>query len=295
MNRATMTESSLLQSWLQENNPSSQNGRYVHRLLRENRTQREYILAEIKDVFDHAHSDAKRHIRCLLADNLDPLGEYAVDPAAGYPEKLDIVTLQGYFGEIMAGVLSEALAHFGETGWKVPAYLFRFHALAFGKLELMRQTGSEPGIIPGRTGEDCIAFLCNEDHRIVASLICEAKCTLTHDSGLISEAHRQASSSNPKPLYIVQIIEVLRDHCTEASQQWITSLRNLYHQDSDDMYERCDMICYVCGRSPTNRNSWIPDQQPHSAYSGGRKLEAVEVHLDDVRTLIHHVYGITEP
>jgi len=248
----------------------------------------------MRTAFEHAHNDVKRHLRNLLANSLDPLGECAVDPIVGYPERLDIVTLQGYFGEVMAGVVAEVFAHFGEIDWKVPAFLFRFHALAFGKLELMRQTGSEPGIIPGRSGEDCVAFLCNEDHRIIASLICEAKCTLDHDSGLIAGAHRQASSAYQKPLFIIQIVEVLRDYCDDVSKQWITSLRNLYYEDPIQNYERCDLICYVCGRSPIRKNSWIPEQQPHSEYTGRRKLEAIEVHLDDVRTLIHQVYGITE-
>lgn len=289
-----MIEASLLQSWLEEDYSSSADGRYVHRLLREDKTKRESILAAIRTVYEQAHNDAKRRLRKLLTDTLDPLDERASDPVVGYPERLDIVTLQGYFGEVMAGILAEAFAHFGKNDWKVPAFLFRFHTFAFDQLELMKQTGSKPGIIPGRSGEDCIAFLCNEDHRIIASLICEAKCTLDHKSDLIAEAHRQASSTYLKPLGIAQIIEVLEDYCDDASKQWITSLRNLHFQDPIQDYERYDLICYVCGQAPSRKASWISVQQPHQKYTGGRKLEAIEVHLDDVKALIHHVYGVTE-
>lgn len=287
-----MIEASLLQCWLPGGCTASNDGRYLHRLFEEDVAQRELILVEIRAIFEQAHDDAKRHLRSLLVDSLDPLEECIADPTAGYPEQLNIVTLQGYFGEVLSGVVAEVFEHFGEAGWKVPAFLFRFHAHAFDKLELMRQVGDDPGIIPGRSGDDCVAFLRSSEARILASLICEAKCSLNHDANLVAKAHRQVSSSHPKPLSILQFIEVLRDYSDAHSVQWVTSLRDFYLQEPNQEYERCDLVCYVCGRSPVRRASWIPGSQPHDQYSGGRKLEAVEVHLDDVKTVINEIYGI---
>jgi hypothetical protein len=68
----------------------------------------------------------------LAEPSLHPFAPFQQkDPTKGYPERLHALTLQGYFGEIFAGIVAENFSPFGENNWEVPAFLFRFHHVAF--------------------------------------------------------------------------------------------------------------------------------------------------------------------
>jgi len=291
-----MNKSQYLEEWLETppNPPASGNpGFYSFRLLKEDHDHRpDAVINELRSIVQRAHEDAKCKLRRLAGLSLDPLGDNSRDPTTGYPERLDIVTLQGYFGEIFAGIVAENFDHFGESGWEVPAYPFRFHDVAFAALEKWRQTGIQPGIIPGRTGDDMLAFLRDADGRITRSLVCEAKCTRTHQSHLISDAHKKASSAHLIPLDLLRLIEILEDYDDYSSRNWVYALRNLYIRGADESYERIDLVTYICGKSPSRGASWIPCDRPHSQYKVGRKLVAVEVHIEGIVELIKIVYGV---
>ncbi len=293
-----MNKTQYLWGWLESplNPPTSANPDwYSFRLLKENHNHRnDEVINELRGIVLKAHKDAKRRLRRLVESSLDPLGGGSKDPTIGYPEKLDIVTLQGYFGEIFAGIVAESFDHFGESGWEVPAYPFRFHEVAFAALENWRQTGIQPGRLPGRTGEDMLAFLRDTDGRIIRSLICEAKCSRTHRSNLISDAHNKASSAYLIPLDLRQLIEILQDYDDHTSLKWVNSLRELYFRDADKSYERIDLVTYICGRSPSRGTSWIPCDRPHIQYTAGRKLVAVEIHIEGIVELIEVVYGVPD-
>ncbi len=291
-----MNKSRYLHDWLESpiNPPASANpDRYSFRLLREYPNHRnDEVINELREIVQKAHEDAKRKLRRLVGISLDPLGENSRDPTTGYPERLDIVTLQGYFGEVFAGIVAENFDHFGKSGWEVPAYPFRFHDVAFAALEHWRQTGIQPGIIPGRTGDDMLAFLRDAEGKIVCSLVCEAKCTRNHRSNLISDAHNKASSAHLIPLDLLRLIEILDDYDDYPSRIWVCALRNLYIRGADESYERIDLVTYICGKSPSRGASWIPYDRPHSQYTVDRKLVAVEVHFEGVVDLIKVVYGV---
>jgi len=56
--------------------------------------------------------------------------------------------------------------------------------------------------------------------------------------------------------------------------------------------KRFDLITYVYGRSPREKNNTrINPNAPDENYTGGRPLEAVEIHLHDVDSLVKEVYG----
>lgn len=292
-----MTQSDKFSCWLLAQRSESADKQYRHCLLKEDLGHRSEILEDLTAYVQSAHEDARCRLRKLAGISLAPSGCAAPDdPAQGYPERLHIRTLKGYFGEVLAGLFVEHFSPFGLDNWQVPAFLFRFHSLAFDQLELWRQTDKEPGIIPGRTGHDCLAFQRDGDGRILRSLICEAKCTKDHSSNLISEAHETVSEANLKPIEILRLIEILQDCVNHDSDQWVESLRNLYFQDAESEYERCDLVSYVCGRSPVrdSRTAWVPTETPHTKYTASRRLEVVEAHLHDVEILICQVYAKKE-
>ncbi|MCB9418296.1 MAG: hypothetical protein H6667_00710 [Ardenticatenaceae bacterium] len=291
-----MKKPQYLQDWLEtpcdiplSTNPSH----YIFRLLKENHECRnDKVIDELKNIIQKAHEDAKRKLRRVAEFSLDPLETKMKDPTIGYPEMLDIVTLQGYFGEIFAGVIAENYDHFGENSWEVPAYPFRFHNVAFSTLENWRQTGKLPKRIPGRTGDDMLAFLKNKEGKITRALVCEAKCTRNHDSRLISDVHKKASSANPKPVDLMNLIEILRDYEDEDSKNWENALRELYHRNVNENYERVDLVAYICGKSPVRNLSHISPEKPHDQYTAKRKLEAVEVHLKEIKELVQTIYDV---
>jgi len=291
-------------AWLQ--GPLTPNdGVYRHRRLDEEVALRSEILPQLKQIVYEVHEDARRRLRRIEGISLDPLEIPAgQDPAEGYPERLHMTTLMGYFGEIFAGVVCENFAPLGETRWRVPAHLFRFHLGAFRYLERIRQDdAAQNSQVFGRTGDDCLAFALDENDNIVRSLVCEAKCVQRHRTRRkkktgertdeVADAHEKLSDSTlDSALDRQQLIEVLRDSENSEATRWIAALRKLRYEDqrvSD--YERCDLVCCIYGTRRRAQQTWIPSDLPHAKYKGGRRLEAVEVYIHKVRQLVQEVYG----
>lgn len=290
-----MSGSKKLSHWLPNTVTESKDKSFRHRFIKEDLTHRNEALKELRVIVQDAHEDARNHLRTLAGISLDPLAPGAVastrDPAEGYPERLHPITLKGYLGEIFAAVLAEHFLPFDFDNWKVPAFLFRFHLVEFQQLESMRQTGAAAKKRPGRTGDDCVAFQLDGSGRIIRSLYCEAKCTYEHDTDLISDAHVKVGES--EIVDIPQLIEILREKNDSESLQWVDALRQFWLHEVSRGYERFDLVCYVCGKSPVRggRETWMSVDKPHADYRGGRKLEAIEVHLNDIAGILHEVYG----
>jgi hypothetical protein len=191
----------------------------------------------------------------------------------------------------MAGLIAENIVSHESRTWRVPTFMFRFHELAFDQLEMQRKLGTTPQPVPGQTGEDCVAFSQNESGKIVASLVCEGKCTNDHDAVLIREAHTKISARPTRPVNLRRMIMILKEQENDLeASQWADSLFELYHRKLESDYRRCDLVSYTCGRRPVRRDTWIPSDKPHDAYSGARELEAIEVHLECVDDLVDEVY-----
>lgn len=288
--------SDTLNSWLSSKRIENKALKYNHLKLEEKDNLREEVIPVLKEIIDKAHEDYKRCKRSVLLKSLDPsldidfevLGE--ADPAYGYPSELDMTTLKGYFGEIFAGLIAENFSPFNIEDWKVPVFSFRHHETAFDQLETFKRTGSKKKATMGRTGDDCVAFVLDDvTNQISKSLFCEAKCTNDHDSSLINKAHSQVSDSNPLPVELIRILEILNDYDTEYSKKWKRAISNLYINLNKT--ERFDLVSYVCGRSPVKNDTWIDSKKPHKTYTGQRDLESVEVHISNIDELVQTLYG----
>jgi len=276
--------------WLSSSVTRNEDGNYSHQLLVEREGGRDKVLGQLRSYVSETHEDVRRHLRSLVSGSLDPLGAPEQDFAATYPGDLGLEVLKSYFGEIMAGLIAEHFSPFRIDTWKVPTFLFRFHLNALQRLESIRQTNREPGPLPGRPGDDCLAFQRNATGQIIKSLVAEAKCTRGHDTHLINNGMEQLSQENPIPVDVFRLIEILREYEDEESLGWTESLRSLLHDDVSDSHERFDLFAYTCGRSPVLRPSWIDTNQPHPGYTAGRQLEAAELHLVNLEELVAAVY-----
>jgi hypothetical protein len=248
-----------MSKWLEDEITPAANGRYRHRRLREQLLHRSDAIKELRVLAHDAHEDARNYLSRIhgLENTLDPLGEkstpgtvfFTIDE---YPRRLPIDTLKGYFGEIFAGVIAENINPLSED-WVVPAFLFRYHNLAFDQLEQMRQDVDTSERLVGRHGDDCLAFQRDESGRIVRSLACEAKCTPGHQKGMVDEAHIKASSRVLVPTSYWQVIAVLQDysHSDADAAAWVDVLRQLGTVSTGTPgYERCDLVSYICGLPP---------------------------------------------
>ncbi len=285
-----MIVQSIFPLWLTSQVSNSMDKRYRHQLILEDCQLHDQGLAQLRAYVQRAHDDARDHLRALAGISLDPFGDSPnkFDPAEGYPELLDEVTLKGYLGEVLTALIVEYFAPFDEQGWTVPAFLFRFHRIAFDKLEELR-AGQPATAIPGRTGNDCLAFQFDEQGFVLRVLVCEAKCTAQHDSTMLSHAHQQVSTVGiPSVRELIDILLESNDSCKLA---WADGLRQVWIEGaSSNKYERYDLVSYVHGQRPIRRATWSPVDQPHPSYHGNRRLETVEVYLDNIDTLIHEVY-----
>jgi hypothetical protein len=291
-------------AWLQ--GPLTPNdGVYRHRRLDEEVALRSEILPQLKQIVYEAHEDARRRLRRIEGVSLDPLEIPAgQDPAEGYPERLHMITLMGYFGEIFAGIICEEFAPLGESRWRVPAYLFRNHLAEFRHLDILYQVGVNENPDKekrfGCTGDDCLAFVLDENDNIVRSLVCEAKCVQKHrtrkkndeKTDEVADAHEKLGDKVISTLDRQQLIEVLMDSENSEAPRWIAALRKLRYEDQRvPEYERCDLVCCVYGTRRRAQETWIPVKWPHAKYKGGRRLEAVEVYIHEIRQLVRKVYG----
>jgi len=300
-----LTHLPTLKNWLTNTVQKSGDGRYYHRRLEENLDIRTNILQELQSLVHQAHEDARQKLRNLveIPVSLDPLEEEetpGMDSSIinDFPRQLELTTLKGYFGEIMAAVVAENFNALDED-WQVFAFPFRFHQTAYHALEQIRQEGGSAPTIIGRLGDDMLAFQCDDQGKITHILFCEAKCTARHDTNLIADAHKKSSDSKTIPVDCLSLIDILQDYAIAGSdaEKWIHALRKLYFSNNNTTHERCDLVNYICGLPPARASTVIiPTSAPHSDYTAKRRLEAVEIHLHDVDGLIEEVYqSITQP
>ena len=283
----------MLFGWLTANKSMSRDSRYWHCLLEEDLTQREQFFGDLVGYVQEAHRDARR---IFEMEHLDPLGVLPSESPVDYPGSLPLNVLQGYFGEILAGLVVENYSPFGIDDWIVPAFLFRFHNLTFERLEVLLQGGSIPNQLPGRTGDDCLAFQFDRNGNVIKMLYCEAKCTFDHSSGLIDDAHEKVSKE--RPASIPQILKILGERQNPTSKRLVETIqafrKRLFLRRRDDTScddVRYDLVSYVYSRSPIRKETWISPQIPNRKYSASRELEAIEIHIHGVSDLVKSVYG----
>lgn len=207
----------------------------------------------------------------------------------------------GYFGEVMAGFLSEHIAPFG-IDWHTPVFLFRFHEDANQYLHRLRQLVEEghdltlraQQAVPGRHGDDSVSFTRDTSGRITAVLVCEAKCLQTSDNRVINDAYTKISRDGLRPDCLYQLIEILNDYSDDDSVAWRDAFRELQHSTQADLqqFRRYHAITYICGHTPVQgtRTCWLPKEQPHTAYSSPVPLEAIEVCINGIQELVIELY-----
>ena len=268
---------------------------YRHLRLREQANKRTEGLSALAPLVESAHSDALDWLKGIAAEAFDPLcppdaGESIVPPlASNYPHSLHTTTLQGYLGEILAGLIAENYRPF-DLDWEVPVFLFRNHDAAINQLERQRFLGTAAVPVPGRFGNDCLAFT-RVDGQISAFLTCEAKCSRSHNASLIAAGHEQLSSGDAHiPVDLYQLLGLLRSRGDAEAESWVAELSPLLTMSDSDAPQHYDLFVYVCGKERQDGGPWMSTDSAHKKYTAERELEAAEVRFDEIDEIIVTVY-----
>jgi len=290
----------LLNAWLVSQAVAKVHRRYQLRLWRESRAALAAVQRELQAYVDECFDDARRHLRAGFTNALSPFNTPVPDPAANFPGLLNQITLQGYFGEILAGLAVEHWGAHGHNDWKVPAFLFRLHPVEFQHLETINariaagevyDPNDEKEKRPGRTGDDCLAFRINNQDAITDVLTLEAKCLGDHKIDKIKDAHAKVAAGGALPTGVRELINLLSEYNTPQAQRWQAALLKLW-AGGYQVAVRRDGVSYACAQTPkkAGKISWMAHDAPHAAYTATRHLEGLEFHLDDLDALMAAVY-----
>lgn len=251
------------------------------------------VLPQLQAYISKAHDDARDRLRRAFRGTLDPFGPpLDPDPADGYPQRLHMNNLKGYFGEILAARFAEYGQPHATDGWYVPAFPFRYHDAAITRIREWQKSGVLPKKVPGQSGDDCVAFVRDKTGRITRCLVCEAKCTKDSNKSLIDDAHEGVGRGGNEPSSIWRIVETLDQMGDPVSLEWAAAIRRDVMLAEHPVFERFDLVLYVCGQSPVKKKTWIDTEKPHATYVASRSLHAVEVIVNDVEGLIKDAYHV---
>ena len=287
-----------LERWLVQQRRSKYSGRYRLRVWHEDKAELDSIQDELIAYVQEALDDARYKIRKGFSDPLSPFKTVKPHPAANYPAALHRNTLKGYFGETLAGLAVEHFGAFGTEDWYIPAYLFRMHGTEFQHLDKInedlqsdkdRDPDAESEIRPGRTGDDAVAFRIDDAGKITHVLTLEAKCLAQSNAQKIRDAHIKLSADRPCRSSVREIIDILSDYDTPEANEWQVRLLSFWREGYRNA-EQLDGLAYAVGNHPKRDPNWLPSNAPHNAYSGKRRLEAMEFRFTDIEDLINLLY-----
>lgn len=293
--------------------PTIKGGNYGHLLLEQQNDPDDDLMDALRPYFESAHLDAREHFHKKIGISLHPDGGNA--PEVKYPNCLPPTAIRGLFGEVMAGLVTEAyqLEFVGKHSWRVPIFLFREHDDVEKYLWTLRYDPERVREIYGRHGTDFVGIALGNGGEVVRVISGEAKWrkTLNESSvagllygpkerdkvtgelkhsgrGIWFEMNRDTVI--PHGLRQLQYLLELRDPNGHAAA--IVSIDRAVLELSPPP-ARTDLIV-IAGNGAAKRangESVIPWGQMPGDYKAGRDLQVVEVILKDGGALIDSLYA----
>jgi hypothetical protein len=270
------------------------------------------LVEALRPYLESAHLDARRYFHEAMGINLHPDAE-GEGAHAQYPMCLPSVALLGIFGELMAGLITESYSYVGEHEWKVPIYLFRFHADVEAYLFKLARDPEYHRQTFGRFGDDFIGVSLNEDGSLARTVLGEAKWRQSLTAGTVEtllkgqwvendEGERvrdgkgiwsEINSTQNVTHGLRQLQRVLMEYGAEEYSGVVTSLSEMLMLANEaPPLERTDLILLI-GNNPARRAEgeatvgWedIPEE-----YTAGNDLQIVEIYLKEGETFINELY-----
>jgi hypothetical protein len=160
---------------------------YGHLLLEQIGVINENLIDALKPYFESAHLDAREYFHAQIGISLHP-DAVNEERAVSYPNCLPSKAHRGLFGEVIAGLVTEAYQKefVGAHTWCVPIFLFREHDDAEKYLWSLRYDLNRTREIYGRHGTDFIAISLDVQGEVCRVISGEAKWRSTLTPSVIN-------------------------------------------------------------------------------------------------------------
>jgi hypothetical protein len=301
-----------IRRWLSAN--GTVRGTYGHLLLEQRTATDDDLVAAMRPYFESAHLDAREYFHRQIAIDLHP-DAGAPGAHACYPNCLPATARRGLFGEVMAGMITEAFqrSFVGGHGWRIPIFLFRYHADVEAYLWSFAHDPEREREIFGRFGSDFIGLSLNDDGEVVRFIAGEAKWrarlteaavdTLMHgpweedeETGERIRSGRgvwfEVNRDTPIPHGLRQLQRLLDLRDPDGFQATILSIDQAVLLDAAPL-PRTNLIL-IAGNGARNReasNVLIGWETTPEEYTAAHDLQVVELVLTGGADLIDGVYS----
>ncbi len=287
------------------------NGNYGHTLVEQISPIDAQLERSLRRYFESAHADARKVFHETARIDLHPDAD-APGAHATYPACLPATAKKGLFGEVMAGLMVEALALVGNHRWSIPVYLFRYHTQVGTYIFNLARNPERVRQISGRHGNDFIGLGIDPQSREVVRFIAgEAKWRATLTQSVMDDmmlgnwtgegAARDRSNRGvwndintaiAVPEGIEQISKLLREIAPDDYAEAIVSLDRALLIGAAPL-PRTDYV-FVAGNKANGRQkgqALLPQDAAPPAYQGGRPLHIVELVVEDGAPFIERLYA----
>ncbi|MET4043747.1 hypothetical protein ABIC03_005468 [Bradyrhizobium sp. RT6a] len=303
----------VLDEWLESYD--SVRGPYGHLLLEQKSDTDNDLIARLRPYFESAHMDARDYFHAQIGIDLHPDAGSPGEEAC-YPNCLPPKALRGLFGEVMAGMLTEAFrdSFVGGHPWRVPIFLFRYHADVEAHLFSLARDERRRREVFGRFGSDFIGVVLDDGGRVSRFIAGEAKWRrqltdsvfnelmlgeLTRDpdtgertrsgKGVWFELNRDTSV----PHGLRQLQRLLEQRDPDGHAAAILSLDEALILDHPRPLPRTNLIL-IAGNGARRREAGdvlIGWEKLPNEYSAAHDLQVVELILRDGELLIDGLYS----
>lgn len=303
----------VIEEWLASN--GTIRGMYGHLLLEQQTATDEDLIAAMRPYFESAHLDAREYFHRQIAIDLHPDAD-APGAHACYPGCLPSTARRGLFGEVVAGMMTEAFQgqFVGGHEWRIPIFLFREHADVEAYLWDLSRDPARTRQIFGRFGSDFVGLSMNDAGEVVRFIAGEAKWRqqLTKsavDSLMLGkweedeETGERARSGRgvwfeinrdtPIPLGLRQLQRLLELRDPEGHQAAILSIDRAIILENAPPLPRTNLIL-IAGNGARGRKALdvlIGWEEAPEEYTAPHDLQVVELILTDGEALIDGLYS----
>lgn len=301
-----------LDEWLEAYGTVEQN--YGHLLLEQKSEINDDLVDALRPYFESAHLDAREYFHAQVGISLHP-DAAGGPPRVCYPACLPSKAQRGLFGEVVAGLVTEAYQDefVGRHAWRVPIFLFREHDDVEKYLWALRFDPARTREIYGRHGSDFIGIALNAQGEVVRVIAGEAKWrkSLTdsviaslllgpkeedEDTGEMVHNGRgiwfEVNRDSPIPHGLRQLQKLLEQRDPDGHANAILSIdRAVFGQGPPPGRTNLVLIVGNGARRREPASVLIPWEQPPTEYTAPHDLQVVEVILDHADTLIDDLYS----
>lgn len=298
----------LLQRWLLGS--SNVNGNYGHLLFEQVTPVDGALVDGLRPYFESAHLDAREVFHRAARIDLHPDAGGA-GANAQYPNCLSSTAKKGLFGEVMAGMLTEAYLLVGGHRWTIPVFLFRYHAEVEAYIFDLARDPARVREVSGRHGNDFIALgIDPANGEVVRFIAGEAKwrASLTPsvmDNLMLGEwtgpagakvrsndgVWNEMNTGLVSPQGLEQLNKLLCEKARDQYAEAIVSLDRALLLSTVPL-PRTDLVL-VAGNRAARREpgtAYLPVTAPPPQYTAARPLQVIELVIEGGVDLIERLY-----